>query len=114
IDCDFRRPVQHRLFSRQRNVGLADLIVGQVTEAEVILPVETVPNLYLLSSGSSPHNATELLDSVAMRTLMSRVSEAFDHVILDTPAVNVMADGLTGGRNAEAPPPAVQQGRSGS
>jgi non-specific protein-tyrosine kinase len=112
IDCDFRRPVQHRLFSRQRNVGLADLIVGEVTEAEVILPVETVPNLYLLSSGSSPHNATELLDSIAMRTLMGRVSEAFDHVILDTPAVNVMADGLIVGRNAEATLLVVEQGRS--
>nr|MDQ6921835.1 polysaccharide biosynthesis tyrosine autokinase [Candidatus Dormibacteraeota bacterium] len=112
IDCDFRRPVQHRLFGRQRNVGLADLIVGQVTEAEVILPVDTVPNLYLLSSGSSPHSASELLDSIAMRTLLGRVSEAFDHVILDTPAVNVMADGLIVGRNAEATLLVVEHGRS--
>jgi succinoglycan biosynthesis transport protein ExoP len=112
IDCDFRRPVQHRLFSRQRNVGLADLIVGEVTEAEVILPVETVPNLYLLSSGSTPHNASELLDSTAMRTLLGRVSEAFDQVILDTPAVNVMADGLIVGRNAEATLLVVEHGRS--
>ncbi|PZR94304.1 MAG: hypothetical protein DLM67_12745, partial [Candidatus Nephthysia bennettiae] len=112
IDCDFRRPVQHRLFGRQRNVGLADLIVGEVSEAEVILPVDTVPNLYLLSSGSSPHNASELLDSIGMRTLLGRVSEAFDHVILDTPAVNVMADGLVVGRNAEATLLVVEHGRS--
>ncbi len=112
IDCDFRRPVQHRLFNRQRNVGLADLIVGEVTEAEVILPVETVPNLHLLSSGSMRHNASELLDSIAMRTLLARVSEAFDHVILDTPAVNVMADGLIVGRNAEATLLVVEHGRS--
>jgi non-specific protein-tyrosine kinase len=112
IDCDFRRPVQHRLFNRQRNVGLADLIVGEVSEAEVILPVDTVPNLYLLSSGSSPHNASELLDSIAMRTLLGRVWEAFDHVILDTPAVNVTADGLIVGRNAEATVLVVEHGRS--
>jgi capsular exopolysaccharide synthesis family protein len=112
IDCDFRRPVQHRLFGRQRNVGLADLIVGEVSEAEVILPVDAVPNLYLLSSGSSPHNASELLDSIAMRTLLGRVSEAFDHVVLDTPAVNVMADGLIVGRNAEATLLVVEHGRS--
>lgn len=112
IDCDFRRPVQHRFFGRQRNVGLADLIVGQVSEAEVILPVDSVPNLYLLSAGSSPHNASELLDSIAMRTLLGRVAEAFDHVILDTPAVNVMADGLIVGRTAEATLLVVQHGRS--
>lgn len=112
IDCDFRRPVQHRLFARQRNVGLADLIVGEVTEAEVILPVEIVPNLHLLSSGSMRHNASELLDSIAMRTLLARVSEAFDHVILDTPAVNVMADGLIVGRNADATLLVVEHGRS--
>ena len=114
IDCDFRRPVQHRLFARQRNVGLADLIVGEVTESEVILPVDTVPNLHLLSSGSMRQNASELLDSIAMRTLLGRVSEAFDHVILDTPAVNVMADGLIVGRNADATLLVVEHGRSRS
>jgi polysaccharide biosynthesis transport protein len=112
IDCDFRKPVQHRLFSRQRNVGLADLIVGEATEAEVILAVETVPNLYLLTSGAAPQNASELLDSIAMRTLLSRVSGAFDHVVLDTPAVNVMSDGLLVGRSAEATLLVVEHGRS--
>jgi tyrosine-protein kinase len=112
IDCDFRRPVQHRLFNRSRNVGLADLIVGQVSESEVILPTDDVPNLYLLSSGSTPHSASEMLDSVAMRTLLGRVAEAFDNIVLDTPAVNVVSDGLIVGRHAEATLLVVEHGRS--
>jgi polysaccharide biosynthesis transport protein len=110
IDCDLRRPVQHRLFNRSRNIGLADLIVGEVSESEVILSVDSVPNLYLLSSGLTPHNASEMLDSIAMRTLLSRVSEAFDNVVLDTPAVNVVTDGLIVGRHAEATLLVVEHG----
>jgi capsular exopolysaccharide synthesis family protein len=112
IDCDLRRAVQHRLFNRSRNIGLADLIVGEVSESEVILPVDNVPNLYLLSSGSTPHNASEMLDSIAMRTLLGRVGEAFDNVVLDTPAVNVVTDGLIVGRHTEATLLVVEHGRS--
>ena len=36
IDADFRRPSQQRIFKRLRNVGLANMIVADMPEAELI------------------------------------------------------------------------------
>src|SRR5450759_1424134 len=54
IDADFRRPSQHKIFGRIRNVGLSNLILQDVAENEAITAVEQVPNLWLVTSGSIP------------------------------------------------------------
>jgi capsular exopolysaccharide synthesis family protein len=112
IDCDFRRPSQHRLFGRLQNVGLADLMLREVSESEVITPVEHVQNLWLLCSGPTPPNPSELLASARMRDLLSRLTETFTYVIIDTPPVNLVADALVLGTYTDATLLVVEHGRS--
>jgi capsular exopolysaccharide synthesis family protein len=102
LDCDFRRPAQHRLFGRVRNVGLSDLMLGEVKESEVILPVERVPELWLVTSGRIPPNPTELLGSERMRDLVRRLEDLFSHIVIDTPPVNAVADALIVGSYAHS------------
>lgn len=92
VDADFRRPSQHRIFGRIRNVGLSNLLLKDVKEKDAITSVETVPNLWLLTSGPTPPNPSELLGSGRMRELMARLSEDFQYVIVDTPPVNAVTD----------------------
>jgi capsular exopolysaccharide synthesis family protein len=92
VDADFRRPSQHRIFGRIRNVGLSNLLLKDVNEKDAITSVETVPNLWLLTSGPTPPNPSELLGSGRMRELMARLSEDFQYVIVDTPPVNAVTD----------------------
>ena len=92
IDADFRRPSQHRIFARVRNVGLSDLIIQVATEAETVTAVDAVPNLSLLTSGPTPPNPSELLGSGRMRELVARLLANFDYLIIDTPPVNAVTD----------------------
>jgi capsular exopolysaccharide synthesis family protein len=92
IDADFRRPSQHKVFGRIRNVGLSNLILQDATASDAIAIVEGEPNLWLLTSGPTPPNPSELLGSGRMRELMARLWAHFSYVILDTPPVNAVTD----------------------
>jgi capsular exopolysaccharide synthesis family protein len=112
IDADFRRPSQHRIFARVRNLGLSNLILGDATEDEVISVVDSLPNLWLLTSGPTPPNPSELLGSGRMRELMSRLSGAFVYVVVDTPPVNAVTDSSILAAYANGTILVVEQGRT--
>lgn len=92
IDCDFRRPSQHRLFGSVTNIGVANLILQDREERDVLTPVNDVPGLWLLSSGPTPPNPSELLGSGRMLELMTRFRNTFQYIVVDTPPVNVVTD----------------------
>jgi capsular exopolysaccharide synthesis family protein len=112
LDCDFRRPSQHRLFGRIRNVGLSDLMLGEAREADVLLPVDRVPNLWLVTSGRVPPNPTELLGSERMRDLLQGLESRFAHIVIDTPPVNAVADPLIVASRSPATLFVIEQGRT--
>ena len=51
-----------------------------------------VEGLHLLSSGPVPPNPSELLGSTKMKTLLHALGNAYDYVILDSPAVLAATD----------------------
>lgn len=112
IDADFRRPSQHRIFGRIRNVGLSNLIVQDATEAEAITAVEGVPNLWLLTSGPTPPNPSELLGSGRMRELMAKLRGYFTYLVVDTPPVNAVTDASILAAYASGTVLVVEQGRT--
>src|SRR5205807_7984766 len=71
-----------------------------------------VQNLWLLSSGLTPPNPSELLASARMRDLLARMSETFTYVVIDTPPVNLVADALVLGSYTDATMLVVEHGRS--
>jgi tyrosine-protein kinase len=112
IDADFRRPSQHRLFGRVRNVGLSNLFIRDMTEEDAIVAVESVPNLWLLPSGPTPPNPSELLGSARMHEVIAMLLGHFDFVILDTPPVNAVTDATILAASASSTVMVVEQGRT--
>jgi succinoglycan biosynthesis transport protein ExoP len=112
MDCDFRRPAQHRLFGRVRNIGLTNLILGEASDAEAIIPVESLPDLWVTTTGPTPANPSELLSSARMRTLLERMTNTFRYLVIDTPPVNAVADPLVVASYADATIMVVEQGRA--
>ena len=112
IDADFRRPSLHKIFGRIRNVGLSNLILQDVAENEAITAVEKVPNLWLVTSGPTPPNPSELLGSGRIKELMARLRGAFTYVILDTPPVNAVTDAAILAAAANGTILVVEQGRT--
>jgi capsular exopolysaccharide synthesis family protein len=92
VDADFRRPSQHRIFGRVRNVGLSNLFVQDMSDASLFVLDEQVKDLVVLASGPSPPNPSELLGSAQMKALLARFRQEFDYVVMDTPPVNAVTD----------------------
>lgn len=98
VDCDLRRPAQHRNFPTISNhQGLTDVLTGKVTveEAQQQTPVQ---NLTVLSSGPTPADPARLVESLRLRQLLLDLRKQFDVVIVDTPPCLVVNDAIVIGR----------------
>lgn len=93
IDADLRRGYLHKYFNLDTQPGLTELLNGQQSLDTVIRPTE-VPGLSVISRGKSPANPSELLNSNQFKNLLEQMSEKFDHVIIDTPPVLAVTDGI--------------------
>ena len=93
IDADLRRGYLHKYFNLDTQPGLTELLNGQQSLDTVIRPTE-VPGLSVISRGKSPTNPSELLSSNQFKNLLEQMSEKFDHVIIDTPPVLAVTDGI--------------------
>jgi succinoglycan biosynthesis transport protein ExoP len=91
VDADMRDPTIHRLLGVDNKRGLADYLAGEAVLGQSIRAT-AVPNLFLLSAGRIPGNPTKLLSSTRLRDLIRRLSNDFDHVIIDTPPVVTFTD----------------------
>ncbi len=96
VDGDMRRPVQHHIWGLTNAAGLSDVIVSQAEFKAVVTKV--MPNLDVLSAGVIPPNATALLDSKRMASLIEYFSQHYDFVIIDAPPLVAAADALTLGK----------------
>jgi tyrosine-protein kinase len=102
VDADFRRPCQHRIFGRVRNLGLSNLIVQDVPEASLYVPDDQVKDLVVLASGPTPPNPSELLGSGQMKALLATFRKGFDYVVMDSPPVNAVTDASVLAATADA------------
>src|SRR5687767_14579930 len=65
---------------------------GETKLQDAIVPTR-VPNLYVLPCGPVPRNPSETLASDRFRFLLKTLCEAFDRVVIDSPALETVADG---------------------
>jgi polysaccharide biosynthesis transport protein len=93
IDCDLRRPITHRLFGIDPEVGLSTYLCGE-SEVDSYIHKLQIPNLWLMPCGPIPPNPAELLSSDRMKNLLGILSKRYDHILLDSPPLMGMADAL--------------------
>ena len=93
IDGDMRRGYLHRYFNHNNQQGLAEYLNAQQSIESIIKPTE-VHNLDVITRGKSPVNPSELLSSAKLSELLEQVSPLYDHIIIDTPPVLAVTDGI--------------------
>lgn len=84
VDCDLRRPRLRKRLGISRKIGLTDLVNGNVSPEEAIVPT-SIENVFCLPSGSFPPNPAEFLGFPKSREMIMKLSETFDVLILDCP-----------------------------
>lgn len=86
IDAALRRPTQHKLFGIDNRIGLSNYLSAETAFDEIIQD-SGVPNLFVVSSGSSPVSAIKLFTSPRCVELVETAKEWFDVVIFDCPPI---------------------------
>lgn len=90
MDCDLRKPVQHKIF-RKKNRGLTNILVEEVPVQDYLQDTD-IENLRILTSGPIPPNPSELLGSRRMQELLDELKNQADYLIIDAPPVIAVTD----------------------
>lgn len=92
IDCDLRRPRMHSVFAMQNDKGLSNFLTGNIQENIISkIPGEEI---FVIPSGTTPPNPSELVSSRKLKTLVEKMVENFDFILIDSPPVQSVADSL--------------------
>jgi capsular exopolysaccharide synthesis family protein len=91
IDCDLRKPMQHKIFQVENFQGFTNCIM-QKLDVEEVAHTGLVDNLTVLTSGPIPPNPAEILSSDRTRSLWKTLTEKYDYVFIDSPPVMAVTD----------------------
>jgi tyrosine-protein kinase Etk/Wzc len=76
------------------NEGITNFLIGDIKLENIIHKSEVNPLLYYISSGPIPPNPAELIMNEKNDLLFEYLNEHFDFIIIDTPPVGLVVDGL--------------------
>ena len=94
LDLDMRKPRVHLSFGNENEEkGVSTILINKHSLDECIKKTR-VDNLHYINAGPTPPNPSELLLSKAFDDLLSRLKAEYDVVILDTPPVGIVTDGI--------------------
>lgn len=91
VDCDLHIPTQHKRNGLENTVGLST-VLSKHTNLEKAVVQGEYRGMFLLTSGPLPSLPTNLLGSPQMKALLKELSEQFDVILLDAPAILVVSE----------------------
>lgn len=91
IDADMRRPRIHKVLGIDHRRGLSNYLSSDIS-LKTVVQATKVPNLYVLPSGIVPPNSADLLSSEKFRLMLQKLSQHFDHILIDSPPIGSVTD----------------------
>lgn len=99
IDADLRKGYVHKMFGGNHEHGLSDILSGQAALDNSLKHVKEGGFDYI-GRGAVPPNPAELLMHPRFETLLKKVNNEYDLVIIDTPPILAVTDAAIIGRYA--------------
>ena len=93
IGADLRKPKLHEDFKITQKNGLSSYLINKSKLSDIIQKTE-LKHLDVIGSGPTPPNPAELLDSVKMQELIKELNTIYDYIIIDTPPIGLVTDGV--------------------
>ena len=97
IDADLRCSRIHLIKQLPNTIGLTDLLTAEeITDESLDQTIQKIPgeNLHILTSGGHTVNPGNLLSSGEMKKLLTKLSDTYSHIIIDSPPGLYFADGI--------------------
>lgn len=111
IDADLRRPRAAEYLDVSGQVGLTNVLAGEVAVDDALQPWGA-DGLTFLAAGSLPPNPSELLGSHQMRQLVANLQKRYDHIVLDTPPVLPVTDAVVASAHADIVVMVIRAGKT--
>lgn len=93
VDGDLRRGYLNKYFNKEVQPGLSELLNHQNSYEDVVQNSQ-VDNLFFVTRGKSPVNPSELLSTDKFKVFLEQASASFDYVLIDTPPILAVTDGI--------------------
>jgi capsular exopolysaccharide synthesis family protein len=91
IDSDLRRPCATDYFGIDANVGLSEVLGGQVNLEDAIVRLDPA-GLHLLPGGKPRDDVAELLSGPTYTRILNEARRMFDYVLIDAPPLGIFTD----------------------
>ena len=101
ICLDVRRPMIDKILGLDNKIGVTQYLSGQIDHTKILRPSGIHSNLWVITSGPIPPNPNELLARSALDDLIKQNREQFDYIVIDTPPIGAVSDGLILNRFAD-------------
>lgn len=86
IDCDLRKPRDHKVFNLPASPGITTYLSGNATLDDILQPTQ-IPGLTLIAAGPRAPSPANLLHSDVFKALLQELRQRFQQVIIDTPPI---------------------------
>ena len=93
INTDMRKQNTYDEFALKDDLGLSSYMANMDEHKIIIHPTNT-ENLFILPSGKTPPNPSELLLKERFSKLMKVLKTEFEYIILDTPPIGILSDAM--------------------
>ena len=100
VDADMRRPTVHTVLGLPNERGLSSLLTGE-HPLEQLVRVGPTEKLHVLTSGPTPVDPGELLESAAMAAFLQEAKARYDLVLFDAPPVIAVTDACVLGAHVD-------------
>lgn len=94
VEFDLRRPRMADILNISNTSGLSEYLEGTVELQYIIKPSGIHSNLYVINCGQVPPNPGDLLTYPSTQTLLNKLQDMFDVVIIDTAPINIVSDAV--------------------
>jgi capsular exopolysaccharide synthesis family protein len=100
IDADLKLPSLHRIFGVPKRPGLSDVLTGQMTSENVIVPTG-IENLDIMPVGPKSPCPVELLESPMMTDIFDELRERYKTIVVDSTPLHGMSDAFVLSRKVD-------------
>ena len=103
VDLDMRKPKVHLALNQEKgDKGVSTILIGKHTVKESI-NTTSIENLSFITAGPTPPNPSELILSDRFTQFLEDLKNTFDVIILDTPPVGLVTDGILVMKHVDIP-----------
>lgn len=102
LDLDMRKPKIHKGFGVSNEKGMSTMLIGKHSLEDCVRHSD-LEGLDYVTAGPSAPNPSELMISPRMDEILAEAKQKYDIVVIDTPPVGLVTDGIAAIKMADYP-----------